>query len=157
MLFPKPQQSLQREIPVIAHVCPSLSGLGLLIHETGAQRSPWGLSSSDLSGLSIFMLSLRSQVGDDHPIWQMGNRSRQGSNVARSSARGSGRAGMRTQVCRPPAAKSGAPARAGFLRKKCCPKNRPEKGTFGPSCFPSVSSGRAWGGVGGGKGPTTSC
>ena len=70
---------------------------------------------------------------------------------------GSGRGGMRNRVCRPPATEPGAPGRAEFLRIKPAPRTQ-RRGTFGPSCFPSVSSGRA-GSLGGGgwEGATTSC
>lgn len=111
-----------------------------------------GLSSSDLFRLSILIVPLREQVGEHHPIGQMGNRSRQGSNLARVSAQGSGSAGRRTQGCRPPATSPGGP-RWGWVSKNKARLPGPtggRAGTFRPSCFPSVSSGRRPGvGVGG--------
>lgn len=119
-------------------------------------RTLRGLSSSGLSGLPIFIVPLRWQVVGDHPVWHMRNRSRRGSNLAEASRRGSGKAGLRTQVCRPLATVSGAPAGARLLRMQCWSQNRPDNRDFQAGWFPSVSAGGP-GSAGGGKGPATSC
>lgn len=59
---------------------------------------------------------------------------------------GSGRAGRRRQVCRPPATKAGARAGAGFLRIKRWCQNRRQNRDFRAQLFPECArrQGLAW-------------
>lgn len=135
----------------------SLSGRGLLIHKkTSDQRSPWGLSSSDLSGLNFHDLS-EVAGGRLSPRMADGEQVQTGKELGKGLSPRKWQSWDENPGLQTPSHKAGGPSQSWVSKNKALLPEQTRERDFRAQLFPSVSSGGARLSVGGGKGPTTSC